>query len=1493
MSKITGTRADDSLSGGYGDDVINGGDGNDTLYGGSNSDTLYGDAGDDRLTGGSESDTLVGGDGNDVFVLSRELYSYNDIDTITDFDKGHDRIDLSGLGVSSLSTALALASSQQGGDGSTQTRIATNYSGGTYTLVFGASKSLLGSGDFILATTMAPQNLTGTPYNDDLFGGAGNDTLVGGSGNDRLFGDAGNDSLLGGIGSDTLFGGGGNDVFVLEKPLSYGENNDSVADFTKGQDVIDVSGLGISSLSVLQAVAISQQASDGSQLTKLTTFNSGFVNGFTFAANRLQLGSGDFIFSTAADARNLSGSSGADDLFGGMTNDTLVGGAGNDRLFGDAGDDRLAGGLGLDTLVGGAGNDVFVLLRPADAYDYYGDSDIITDFSKGQDRIDVSSLGISSLSTVLALATAQRALDGSQQTQIAVSYANNTGFTTFGANMALLGSGDFIFATISDAQSLTGTSYNDDLFGGAGNDILVGGKGNDRLFGDVGDDRLIGGPGDNTLSGGAGNDVFVLDMPPTWNTSHQIIADFTKGQDRIDVSALGISSLATAMVLATTRTGASGAALTDITVRGENTDSIVVTLAGTRDSLGSGDFIFASTSEDLLLTGTFYGEDLFGSAGNDAITADGGDDRLFGEAGDDRLIGGAGNDTLYGGAGKDVFVLEFGTAYFGEKDVLPDFTPGVDRIDLTEVGIGSYETLSRLMGSVQVSGGPPQATVSIPLGYYKYTTQINASPVALSARDFIFSDSTAAQTLTAAFNYDATLIGLRGNDTLVGDAGNDLLLGDAGADSLIGGAGSDTLYGGAGNDVFVIRRSDRSDTDLLADFKQGQDRIDVSALGIGNFQTLQYVLSTGSGTLPTLTTVYNGCQVQTVIDVQAVSLRSDDFIFLDNTTNQGLTGTSAADDLFGGGGHDTISGGSGNDRLFGDAGNDRLIGGAGDDTLYGGAGNDVFVLHKPVYYEGRSTDTIADFTQGQDRVDVSDLGICSMDVMRNLLRSVTSADGKTRMTELPATLDSGQPVTTIGIDPSLLRADDFIFATVTAPLNLTVQSSFVGADLFGGAGKDTLTGGGVADRLFGDAGDDRLTGGGGNDTLYGGSGTDTAIFSGTRDRYEITTSNGATSVRDLLSFGDGTDTLYDVEKLQFKDMTISTPSVVLPTLTLVGGKVGEGDDGRVDLVYKVVLSATSTSQISYTLAVTGGTASLGTDFTVPNYSSAVSAGVDSWTIKLSVIGDTRPEANETVTLTLSNLVGATLANNASSVSATGIILNDDADPDFTLSAYKALNPDLAAVFGGNDVAYVRHYISNGRAEGRVSTGFDAEAYAAQNPDLFRAFGLDATSLAGHYRTSGKAEGRVTDGFDADAYAAQNPDLFRAFGTDHAALIKHYISNGKAEGRVATGFDVEAYAALNGDLYRAFGLDAAKLIGHYISNGQAEGRLSQGFDAETYAALNPDLLNAFGLDHSALINHYIQNGRAEGRVAFTVELGFTPALLGLIGAQAAPALIDLG
>jgi Ca2+-binding RTX toxin-like protein len=75
------------------------------------------------------------------------------------------------------------------------------------------------------------------------------------------------------------------------------------------------------------------------------------------------------------------------------------------------------------------------------------------------------------------------------------------------------------------------------------------------------------------------------------------------------------------------------------------------------------------------------------------------------------------------------------------------------------------------------------------------------------------------------------------------------------------------------------------------------------------------------------------------------------------------------------------------------------------------------------------------------------------------------------------------------------------------------------ANLFGGAGNDTLTGGSGADMLFGQAGNDTLNGKGGNDFLFGGSENDTLTGGAGDDQVFGESGND----RLIWNPGDGTD----------------------------------------------------------------------------------------------------------------------------------------------------------------------------------------------------------------------------------------------------------------------------------------------------------------------------------------------------------------------------------
>lgn len=69
VDTLTGDAGDDLLNGGDGNDDLQGGVGDDALIGGANNDTLDGGTGNDELFGDSGIDTLTGGTNNDIFYF--------------------------------------------------------------------------------------------------------------------------------------------------------------------------------------------------------------------------------------------------------------------------------------------------------------------------------------------------------------------------------------------------------------------------------------------------------------------------------------------------------------------------------------------------------------------------------------------------------------------------------------------------------------------------------------------------------------------------------------------------------------------------------------------------------------------------------------------------------------------------------------------------------------------------------------------------------------------------------------------------------------------------------------------------------------------------------------------------------------------------------------------------------------------------------------------------------------------------------------------------------------------------------------------------------------------------------------------------------------------------------------------------------------------------------------------------------------------------------
>ena len=526
----------------------------------------------------------------------------------------------------------------------------------------------------------------------------------------------------------------------------------------------------------------------------------------------------------------------------------------------------------------------------------------------------------------------------------------------------------------------------------------------DLVMGTSGDDLLAGGAAADVLVGLGGDDTYVID---DWND--RLVEDADAGTDTVRTSLFsyvldenveklvytgGDDFAGTGNGLDNTLIGGDG---NDLLVDGPGDDWI----DGGRgaDVMGGGagdDTYFVDDEGDLVVefpgdgTDTVYttlhtyvlgpdveivryygnGEitaagnelanELGGGTGNDSLAGGAGDDVVMGNAGNDVLIGGDGNDWLDGGTGNDTMFGNVG--------------------DDTFVVDSAGDIVNELAGQ----------------GIDTVLTSLNSGWLNSAVENLTFTGS---GNFTGTGNALANRItGGAGNDFLTGNAGDDVLIGNAGNDTLAGGAGSDAMSGGTGNDTYQVDGSGDTVTEAA---NEGTDTVQTTLNAYTLGPNVENLLFTGAGN-------FAGTGNALANDIRG------------GAGNDTLTGADGNDILVGNAGADDLRGGAGNDSLQGGDGNDRLEGGSGNDVMNGGAGNDVFV-----FGAGFGGDTIqagfdADPAGGQDRLDISALGITAATFAAN----VTIAGGANTL----VVIAGAGSISLQGVAPAEITAADFLLA---------------------------------------------------------------------------------------------------------------------------------------------------------------------------------------------------------------------------------------------------------------------------------------------------------------------------------------------------------------------------------------------------------------------------------------------------------------------------------
>ncbi|MND47399.1 Bifunctional hemolysin/adenylate cyclase precursor [compost metagenome] len=336
-------------------DTITGNDGNNLLSGLSGNDSLIGGGGNDTLNGGAGADSMSGGLGNDTYYVD----AAGDVVSETSSSGGFDTV------ISSVTRTLG---------------------------TFQEKLILSGAAAINAAGNSANNNLVGNDAANVLNGQGGADTMVGGLGNDTYHVDNTGDVI-----SETSSSGGFDTVIssvtrtlgtfqerlILSGTAAINAVGNSANNMLTGNVAANVlNGLGGADTMVGGLGNDTYHVDNAGDVVSETSSSGGFDTVISSVTRTL----GDF-----QERLILTGSAAINGVGNSLSN-TLTGNGAANALNGGAGNDTLSGGGGKDSLTGGLGNDIFDFNALSESGPTSASWDVINDFARGSDRIDLSTL---------------------------------------------------------------------------------------------------------------------------------------------------------------------------------------------------------------------------------------------------------------------------------------------------------------------------------------------------------------------------------------------------------------------------------------------------------------------------------------------------------------------------------------------------------------------------------------------------------------------------------------------------------------------------------------------------------------------------------------------------------------------------------------------------------------------------------------------------------------------------------------------------------------------------------------------------------------------------------------------------------------------------------------------------------------------------------------------------------------------------------------------